>query len=97
MLQIIDYSEKAIAVCGDTREVKESLKALGGRFNGRLTCGAGWIFSAKKRTLSKYAPKVKQTFGAYFILKRFLFFLFSNCLILSITLTSDNVQAKTFQ
>ena len=49
MLQIIDYSEKAIAVCGDTREVKESLKALGGRFNGRLTCGAGWIFSAKKR------------------------------------------------
>lgn len=47
--KIIDYSEKAIAVVGDTKAIKEELKALGGRFNPRLNCGAGWIFSKKKR------------------------------------------------
>ena len=46
--QIIDYSEKAIAVIGDTRSIKDQLKELGGRFNFRLTCGAGWIFSKQK-------------------------------------------------
>lgn len=47
-VQIIDYSDKAIAVVGDTRAIKDTLKALGGRFNSRLSCGAGWIFSKKK-------------------------------------------------
>lgn len=47
--EIIDYSEKAIAVVGDTRKFAESFKAIGGRFNARLSCGAGWIFS-KTRT-----------------------------------------------
>lgn len=47
--KIIDYSEKAIAVIGDTKEIKDSLKNFGGKYNPRLTCGAGWIFSAKKR------------------------------------------------
>lgn len=51
-IQIIDYSEKAIAVVGDTRAIKDTLKTLGGRFNAHLTCGAGWIFSkAKESTL----------------------------------------------
>lgn len=49
MLQIVNYSEKSIAVIGDTKEYKEQLKQLGGSFNTRLSCGAGWIFSAKKR------------------------------------------------
>lgn len=44
-VQIIDYSEKAVAVIGDTRPIKDKLKELGGRFNPRLTCGPGWIFS----------------------------------------------------
>ena len=43
-VQIIDYSEKAIAVIGDTKAIKDKLKELGGRFNFRLTCGPGWIF-----------------------------------------------------
>lgn len=43
-VQIIDYSDKAIAVIGDTKPIKELLKSLGGRFNFRLSCGAGWIF-----------------------------------------------------
>ena len=45
---IIDYSEKSIALIGDTREMKEHLKKLGGRFNRGLRCGPGWIFSKKK-------------------------------------------------
>ena len=47
-LQIIDYSEKAIAIVGETRAIKETLKTLGGRFNSHLSCGAGWIFSKTK-------------------------------------------------
>ena len=48
MVQVINYSEKAIAVIGDTKEIKEQLKGLGGRFNFRLNCGAGWIFPKTK-------------------------------------------------
>ena len=51
-IQLINYSEKAVAIIGDTRAIKDTLKTLGGRFNARLTCGAGWIFSkAKESTL----------------------------------------------
>lgn len=49
--KIVDYSEKAFAVVGDTREIKDTLKQHGGRFNPSLTVGgskcAGWIFSKK--------------------------------------------------
>ena len=48
-VEIVDYSEKAIAVVGDTKPIKEELKSLGGRFNFRLNCGAGWIFPKSKR------------------------------------------------
>ena len=48
-VQIVDYSEKAFAVVGDTKPIKDQLKKLGGRFNGKLSCGAGWIFSNKCR------------------------------------------------
>lgn len=47
-LRIVDYSEKAVAVIGDTKAVKDLLKSMGGRFNARLSCGAGWVFSKKK-------------------------------------------------
>jgi len=47
-LQIVDYSEKAIAVVGDTKTIKEQLKQLGGRFNPKLSCGAGWVFPKSK-------------------------------------------------
>lgn len=49
-IQIIDYSEKAVAVIGEgTKRIKDELKALGGRFNFRLSCGAGWIFPTTKK------------------------------------------------
>lgn len=51
-LEIVGYSEKAIAVFGDTKAIKEQLKELGGRFNPSLSYNgnkrAGWIFSKKK-------------------------------------------------
>ena len=47
-IQMVDYSEKAVAIIGDTKAIKDKLKELGGRFNPRLSCGAGWIFSKKK-------------------------------------------------
>jgi len=46
--RVIDYSEKAIAVVGDTKSLAAKFKALGGRFNPRLSCGAGWIFSKRQ-------------------------------------------------
>lgn len=57
-LEIVDYSEKAIAVFGNTKAIKEQLKELGGRFNPSLNYNgekrAGWIFSKKQ------ADKVKE-------------------------------------
>ena len=47
MLTLVDYSEKAVAITGDTKAYKSELKAAGGRFNAKLSCGAGWIFSKK--------------------------------------------------
>lgn len=47
-LKIVDYSEKAFAVIGDTKQIKAKLMILGGKFNPKLTCGAGWIFSKKR-------------------------------------------------
>lgn len=52
--KIINYSEKAIAIVGDTISIKDKLKEMGGRYNPRLTCGAGWIFpKSKKEQLNK--------------------------------------------
>ena len=49
--ELVNYSEKAFAVVGDTREIKDLLKENGGRFNPSLTVNgvkcAGWIFSKK--------------------------------------------------
>ncbi|WP_065218473.1 MULTISPECIES: LPD29 domain-containing protein [Butyricimonas] len=52
-IEIIDYSEKAVAVFGNTKAIKEDLKQLGGRFNPALKYDggkrAGWVFSKSKR------------------------------------------------
>lgn len=48
-LEIVDYSEKAIAVFGDTKAIKDQLKELGGRFNPSLN------YNGKKQ-----ADKVKE-------------------------------------
>lgn len=51
--EIIDYSEKAIAVIGETKSICEELKKIGGRFNSRLSCGAGWVFPKNKENSVK--------------------------------------------
>lgn len=51
--KIVDYSEKAFAIVGDTKPIKEKLKQLGGSFNPRLACGIGWIFSKKRYDIVK--------------------------------------------
>ena len=51
MLTIVDYSEKAIAVIGTERgnaEQLQAMKAMKGKWNRGLTCGAGWVFSKRK-------------------------------------------------
>ncbi len=60
ILQLIDYSEKAVAVIGDTKNIKEQFKIDGryiGRFNKNLKVKgqstAGWIFSKKHKDLLK--------------------------------------------
>ena len=47
-LRMLEYSEKAFAIVGDTKAHRAQLKKLGGRFNPNLKCGAGWIFSKKR-------------------------------------------------
>jgi hypothetical protein len=52
---IVDYTEKAIAVFGDTKIIKEHLAGLGGKFNPSLKGDnddkrAGWIFPKTKRS-----------------------------------------------
>lgn len=50
--EIVEYSEKSIAVFGDTKSIKDELKALGGKFNPALKNNgekrAGWIFPKKQ-------------------------------------------------
>lgn len=51
-VKIVEYSEKAIAIFGDTKPLKDKFKALGGRFNPFLMNNgekmAGWIFPKTK-------------------------------------------------
>ena len=55
---LVEYSEKAIAVFGETRAIKDELKAMGGKFNSRLTFNgkklAGWIFSKSQEQRLAY-------------------------------------------
>lgn len=51
-IEIVDYSEKAVAVFGETKRFKEQLSNIGGRFNPSLKYNggkrAGWVFSKKQ-------------------------------------------------
>lgn len=47
-LQVIDYTEKAIVVIGDTYEIKDQLKANGGKFGRSWKWGPGWMFPKSK-------------------------------------------------
>lgn len=55
---LVEYSAKAVAVFGDTKSIRDELKAMGGRFNSRLTFNgqklAGWIFSKSQEQQLAY-------------------------------------------
>lgn len=54
-LVIVDYTEKAIAVFGETKFYKNKITEIGGKFNPSLTWDnekkPGWIFSKSKRSI----------------------------------------------
>lgn len=58
---LVEYSAKAVAVFGDTKPIKDELRAMGGSFNSRLTLNgkklAGWIFPKSKE------PRLAYYFG----------------------------------
>ena len=58
-VMMVEYSAKSVAVFGNTRPIKEELKAMGGLFNSRLTINGrrvmGWIFpKSKEQQLAYY-------------------------------------------
>ncbi len=53
-MEVQDYTEKSIVVIGEkTKDNKEGLIKLGGKFNAKLKVGPGWIFpkTEKERVL----------------------------------------------
>ena len=52
-LTIKEYSEKSIAVYGQTKSHKDALRNMGGKFNPHLKEGAGWVFSKSKADVVK--------------------------------------------
>lgn len=54
-VELVDYSERAVAVFGNTKAIKAELKNIGGRFNYYLTNPTtkekqpGWVFSKAKK------------------------------------------------
>ena len=56
---MVEYSAKAVAVFGETKAIKDELRAMGGRFNSRLTFNGkkikGWIFpKSQEQRLAYY-------------------------------------------
>ena len=64
MIKVVEYSERACAVFGDTKAIKEELKEIGGKYNRFLTDPEdgekkpGWIFQIKKMEQVKNLVKI---------------------------------------
>lgn len=57
-MNLSNYSDKSFVISGNTKEYKEELKEMGGKWNSKLTCGSGWIFSlTKKKELEDWLEK----------------------------------------
>ena len=48
-VRLYKYSEKSFVVRGDTKEIKDTFKEFGGKWNSNLKDGGGWIFSNNKK------------------------------------------------
>jgi hypothetical protein len=65
-IKIVDYTGKSFVVTGETKQYRESMRSLGGKWNGSLTDKktgekfGGWIFPAtKKKDVSSWQQKGK--------------------------------------
>ena len=61
-MNIKKYSEKSFVIRGETKDNRDLLKSLNGRFNPHLKGGPGWIFSFKslKLIIDKIGKKEKK-------------------------------------
>ena len=64
-LYIVDYSERAIALFGETSLYKDNISAIGGKFNPSLKSNdkklAGWIFpKSKKSDVERLLNSIKE-------------------------------------
>jgi len=48
-IKLVDYSERACVIYGNSYEIKDELQKLGGRFNRNLKEGSGWVFPISKK------------------------------------------------
>lgn len=70
MITLHNYSEKAFAVTGETKPIKDQLKASNARFNPYLSVGAGWIFSKSKQ--AQLLSKLQATGKTQFTVNEFI-------------------------
>ena len=71
-MNIEDYTDKSFVVFGETKNFKDILKELGGKFNSNLKVGPGWIFSkANKEKVENWMKSTTntQTFPNHLITK----------------------------
>jgi len=60
-MEAVYYTDKSIAVFGETKPFATQLKAFGGKFNPNLKNGPGWIFSkTKEPELMEFINQVNQ-------------------------------------
>ncbi len=76
-IEIVDYTEKSIAVFGNTFLIKEKLKELGGKYNANLKKGEekvpGWILTkSKKNEVSKIIGELDTSKISLFEAKKLL-------------------------
>tara|TARA_Y100000389_G_scaffold113948_1_gene111097 strand:- start:2068 stop:2574 length:507 start_codon:yes stop_codon:yes gene_type:complete len=56
-----EYTDRSIVVRGETRQYKEDLKKLGGKYNSRLRGEPGWIFpKSKQNDIVKFMKEGKR-------------------------------------
>jgi hypothetical protein len=48
-MNIEDYTEKSFVVFGETKNHKETMKEMGGKYNSNLKVGPGWVFSKSNK------------------------------------------------
>ena len=59
MISLEKYSDKCYALFGDTKEYKDQIKEIGGKYNPNLKGRAGWIFPlSKKDILDKFVSNL---------------------------------------